>query len=126
MATVLLVSAGLLANSFVKLSTSRQAYDPSNVLTFQLVFPDQYPVARKVDTIGTLLTRLRTVPNVEAAGFARHGVLIGEELVIGNFVTATRTLDDVRKDPQRPRVRSVSPGFMKTMGIRILNGREFD
>ena len=126
MATVLLVGAGLLANSFVKLSTSRQGYDPSNVLTFQLVFPDQYSVARKVDTIGTLLTRLRAAPNVQAAGFARHGVLIGEELIIGNFVPATRTLDDVRKDPQRPRVRSVSPGFMKALRIRIVSGREFD
>ena len=126
MATVLLVGAGLLANSFVKLSTSRQAYDPSNVLTFQLVFPDQYPIARKVETIGTLLTRLRAAPNVEDAGFARHGVLIGEELLIGSFVPATRTLDDVRKDPQQPRVRSVSPRFMTTMRIRVVAGREFD
>jgi predicted permease len=125
MATMLLVGAGLLANSFVKLSTSRQAYDPSNLLTFQLVFPDQYPIARKIDTIGTLLTRLRSAPTIEAAGFARHGVLIGEQLLIGNFVPATRTLDDVRKDPQQPRVRSVSPGFMQTMGIRVVSGREF-
>jgi len=126
MATVLLVGAGLLANSFVKLSTSRQAYDPSNVLTFQLVFPDQYSVARKIDTIGMLLTRLRAAPNVEAAGFARHGVLIGEQLLIGNFVPAIRTLDEVRKDPQQPRVRSISPGYMKALRIHVVSGREFD
>ena len=60
------------------------------------------------------------------AGFARHGVLIGEELVVGTFVPATRTSDEMRKQPKQPRVRSVSPGFMKAMGIRVIGGRELD
>src|SRR5229473_7413341 len=51
MATVLLVSAGLLINSFVKLSTVERGYDPTNVLAFQLVLPTDYSVARKTETI---------------------------------------------------------------------------
>ncbi len=126
MATVLLVGAGLLVKSFLKLSTSPQGYDPSNVLTFQLVLPDQYPLQRKIDTIESLLTKLRLAPNVEAAGFARHGVLMGEELMVGTFVPANRTLDEMRKQPELPRVRAVSPGFMKAMSIRMVSGRELN
>jgi putative ABC transport system permease protein len=126
MATILLVGAGLLLKSFLKLSTSPQGYDPTNVLTFQLVLPDQYPLVRKIETIESLLNRLRSAPNVEAAGFARHGVLMGEELMVGTFVPADRTLDEMRQQPELPRVRAVSPGFMKAMSIRVVEGRELD
>jgi putative ABC transport system permease protein len=124
MATVLLVGAGLLAHSFVKLSTFDKGYDPSNVLAFNLLFPDQYSTSHKAETIETLLTRLRAMPNVRSAGFSRHGVLIGEELTIGTFVPQGRTLDDMRNE--KPRTRSVSDGYLTAMGIPLLEGREFE
>ena len=96
MATVLLVGAGLLLHSFVKLSTVERGYDPSNVLAFQLVLPPDYPIARKADTIEEVLTRLRAIPTVEAAGFTRAGILIGEALIVGTFVPPGRTLDEMR------------------------------
>jgi putative ABC transport system permease protein len=124
MATVLLVGAGLLAHSFVKLSTFDKGYDPSNVLAFNLLFPDQYSTSHKAETIETLLTRLRAMPNVHSAGFSRHGVLIGEELTIGTFVPQGRTLDDMRNE--KPRTRSVSDGYLTAMGVPLLEGREFE
>jgi predicted permease len=126
MATVLLVGAGLLINSFVKLSRNNKGYDASNVVALQLLFPDQYSTARKAETIGTMLARLRQLPGVRAAGFSRHGVLIGEELTIGTFVPFGRSLDEMRSDPDRPRVRSVSDGFLTAMGVPLLEGREFE
>ena len=68
MATVLLVGAGLLTHSFVKLSAVDNGYDPSNVLAFNLLFPDQYSIARKADTIETLLARLRRQPERAVSG----------------------------------------------------------
>jgi predicted permease len=124
MATMLLVGAGLLAHSFVKLSTFDKGYDPSNVLAFNLLFPDQYSAARKAETIETLLTRFRATTNVRAAGFARHGLLIGEELYIGTFVPPGRTLDEMRSE--RIRVRSVSDGYLTAMGVPVLDGRELE
>ena len=41
LATVLLVGAGLLVNSFMRLSTFNKGYDPANVLSINLLFPDQ-------------------------------------------------------------------------------------
>ena len=80
-ATVLLIGAGLLAHSFVKLSTVNNGYNASNVLAFNLLFPNQYSIARKADTINALLARFRTVASVQSAGFSRHGLLLGEELL---------------------------------------------
>ena len=124
MATVLLVGAGLLTHSFVKLSAVDNGYDPSNVLAFNLLFPDRYSIARKAATIETLLAKLRQAPNVRSAGFSRHGLLIGEELTIGTFVPPGRTLDEMREE--RPRVRSVSAGYLTTMGVPLLDGRDFE
>ena len=78
MATVLLIAAGLLIHSFSRLSTVDCGYQASNTLVFQLVFPPGHEVTRQSDTIETILSRLRAAPGVMAAGFARHGVLIGK------------------------------------------------
>ena len=126
MATVLLVGAGLLIRSFVKLSAVEKGYDASNVLVFQLVIPVDYSIPRKTDTIETLLARLRATPNVEAAGITRHGVLIPEEITVGTFVPQGRTLDEMRANPIKPRLRPVSHGYLTAMGTRVLGGREFE
>jgi hypothetical protein len=55
LATVLLVAAGLLINSFIRLLTVEKGYDASRVLVFQLVFPNDYSIARKTDAIEVLL-----------------------------------------------------------------------
>ena len=94
------------------------------MLAFNLLFPNQYPVARKADTIDALLTRLRNAPDVKAAGFSRHGILIGEELFIGTFVPQGRGLEEMRA--VRNRVRSVSRGYLTAMGVPVIDGREFD
>jgi putative ABC transport system permease protein len=122
MATVLLICAGLLAHSFIKLSGVNSGYDPNNVLAFNLLLPNQYSITQKAATIEQLLTRLRTVPAVQAAGFARHGLLIGEEILLGTFVPPGRTLDEMRST--RTRFRTVSDGYLTAMGVPMLDGRD--
>jgi putative ABC transport system permease protein len=124
MATVLLVGAGLLINSFVKLTTVEKGYDASNVLALQLVFPGDYPISRKANAIDALLARLRSHPNVQFAGFSRAGVLIGEEIVYGTFVPQGKTLGEMRGNAERPRLRSVTEGFLPAMGNRFIAGRD--
>src|SRR5262245_31243762 len=123
MATVLLVCAGLLGHSFLNLTGVNNGYEPSHVLAANLLFPDQYSVARKAETITTLLARFRALADVRAAGFSRHGLLIGEELYVGRFVSASSGV--ASQQDERIRVRSVSDGFLTAMGVPVLDGREF-
>jgi putative ABC transport system permease protein len=123
MATVLLTGAALLTHSFITLSTFNKGYDPAHVLAFNLLFPDTYSTARKGETIEALLARFRSNPDVRAAGFARHGLLIGEELYIGRFVAPGKTFAEVEKE-RGVRTRSVSDGFLTAMGVPILQGRD--
>jgi putative ABC transport system permease protein len=124
MATVLLVGAGLLAHSFVKLMRTDLGYTTSNALEFQTLLPDTYSVAQKANAVTELLTRLRALPGVTAAGFSRHGVLITEELMIGNLVPPGKGLEEMRRDSMA-RVRSVSPGFITALEMQIVRGRDF-
>lgn len=124
MATVLLVGAGLLARSFVKLMRTDLGYTTSNALEFQTLLPDTYSIDRKAAAVGALLDRLRALPGVTAAGFSRHGVLITEELYIGNLVPPGKGLEEMRRESMS-RVRSVSAGFMSSLNMRMLRGREF-
>jgi putative ABC transport system permease protein len=124
LATVLLVGAGLLAHSFVRLMRTDLGFATNNLLEFQLLLPDTYSVPKRADVITDMLSRLRALPGVAAAGFSRHGVLITEELMIGNFVPPGRGLDEMRKETMA-RVRSVSPGFITATGMRLVRGREF-
>ena len=126
MATALLVGAALLIRSFATLSGIDRGYDPSNVLAFQLVFPPSYPIARKVETIESLLARLRAVPDVRSAGFTRAGMLIGEQITLGTFVPEGRTVDQMESYRVRPSLRPVSPGYLTAMGVRVLDGRELE
>jgi putative ABC transport system permease protein len=122
MATVLLVCAGLLANSFVKLSGVNNGYDPTNVIAFNLLLPNQYSVTQKAATIDSVLTRIRNIPAVQAAGFARHGLLIGEEIFFGTFVPPGRSLEEMKG--ARTRFRPVSDGYLTAMGVPVLDGRD--
>ena len=124
MATVLLVGAGLLAHSFAKLMRTDLGYTTGNALEFQTLLPDTYSVAQKANAVTELLTRLRALPGVTAAGFSRHGVLITEELMIGNLVPPGKGLEEMRRDSMA-RVRSVSPGFITALEMQIVRGRDF-
>jgi putative ABC transport system permease protein len=126
LATVLLVGAGLLVNSFINLSRVEKGYDPSNVVAFQLVLPADYATDRKAATIASLLAALRNRPGVEHAGFAYAGILLGLQDTVGAFVPPGRTIEEMQTEQEKPRLKSLSPGYLETMGVPLLGGRYLD
>jgi predicted permease len=124
-ATTLLIAAGLLVHSFSRLSSVDRGYRASNTLVFQLVFPPAHTVARQSASIQAILSRLRAAPEVVAAGFARHGVLIGERITIGSFVPEGRSLTEMRDQPM-PAVRPVSGGYLTAVSAHVLQGHDLD
>lgn len=123
LATVLLVGAGLLVNSFISLSRVEKGYDPSNVVAFQLVLPAEYATERKAATIESLLAALRGRAEVEHAGFAYAGILLGLQDTVGYFVPPGQTSEEMQTEPEKPRLKSLSPGYLETMGVPLLDGR---
>ena len=122
-ATVLLVGAGLLVNSFSRLTGVDPGWNASGVLTFYLVAPPEYTTQRKATLIDELLVELRRTPGVQAAGFTYAGPLLGLIDHFGVFVPPGRTPEEMRGIPDAPQIRSVSHDFLQTMGVRLLAGR---
>ncbi len=122
-ATVLLVGAGLLINSFDRLARVDPGWNASGLLTFYLAAPQEYTTQRKALLVDELLRELRSTPGVQAAGFTYAGPLLGLIDHFGVFVPPGRTPEEMRGMPDAPQIRSVSYDFLQTMGVRLLAGR---
>jgi len=103
-----------------------KGYDPADVLSFQLVLPPEYPVARKEALAHELAARLSALSGVSAAGFANLPPLAGGALAYGVFQPPGRTLQEMLRDPAAPQARSVSRDYLRAMGVQLLEGRWFD
>ncbi len=122
-ATMLLVGAGLLVNSFSRLTRVDPGWNASGLLTFYLVIPQEYTTTRKAMLIEELLGELRKMPRVQGAGFTYAGPLLRLIDHFGVFVPPGRTPEEMRGIPDPPQIRSVSHDFLPTMGVRVLAGR---
>ncbi len=126
LATTLLIGAGLLIHSFLKLATLNPGYDSTNVLTFQVVLEEGGEPARKLALADELAARLRVRPKVQAVGFINAPPLTLLSLSFGQFVPPGRTVEQMKQEPVKPQARSVSVDFLRAMGVRLHDGRWFD
>ncbi len=122
-ATMLLVGAGLLINSFSRLARVDPGWQASNLLMFYLVMPQDYSTTRKATLIDTLLAELRTLPEVTGVGYTYAGPLLGIVDRMGWFVPPGRTPEEMRDNPDNPQLRAVSHDYLQTMGVRLIAGR---
>ena len=125
-ATMLLVGAGLLINSFTRLARVDPGWNASGLLMFYLVMPQDYSTARKAALIDTLLTELRRQPGVRGVGYTYAGPLLGIVDTFGVFVPPGRTPEEMRGNPDNPHIRAVSHDYLQTMGARLVSGRWFE
>ncbi|MBI4663968.1 MAG: ABC transporter permease [Verrucomicrobia bacterium] len=124
-ALLLLVGAGLLLQSFVRLQRVDPGFDASRLLTVEVdmaaaAYPDD---ERRRLFFRDLLERMRGVPGVEAV----CGVSMIPDRGNGWPTEYHRTDRPVPPVGEQPRVsvRAVTPGYLKTYGIRLLKGRDF-
>lgn len=125
-ATILLIGAGLLIQSFVQLQRVRTGFDSRGLITFQLAPPvARYPINDKAPLFyRSLLESLQALPGVRGAGVS-SGIPFGN----GNYTRTPMFAKDATALPPDSSVpidwRIVSPGFFKTMAIPMLRGRDF-
>jgi predicted permease len=136
---VLLVGAGLLARTFVRLASDDLGFRPAGALAVNVAFPDTPDSAsdRSVRrTADAVVARLRALPGVRAAGATNSLPVWGGNAGSGTFIVQSRpdeirTMDDwvrVAKDPSRTGeadYRRVTDGYFESMGIPVSRGRTF-
>jgi putative ABC transport system permease protein len=123
--TLLLIMAGLLTTSMVRLLGVDKGFTTEHVLAVDVNLPPQnYTKAdQKVAFYDNVLARVRALPGVSSAGWISKLPLEGEEQVDAINVPGRLT-----KDLQAPiaNYRYVSPGYFQSMGIQLRQGRSID
>jgi predicted permease len=125
LALVLLASAGLFLRSFAQLTSENPGFDAHGVLTVRLSlstdgYPDRASVVRLADKF---LPRLAIIPGVKSAGLVSLLPLGGGHSSI-NFTVPDRP-PSKRENTPRANYRIVTPGYISTMHIPLLSGRDF-
>ncbi|MDQ2774827.1 MAG: ABC transporter permease [Acidobacteriota bacterium] len=119
LALVLLTGAGLLVRTFVQLADIDLGIDPANVMTMGVSLPAyKYPSAEKQAVFyRELFENLNSAPGIKSAGAEGGGSNVffqpqGQPAALpGQEPTASYKI--------------VMPNFFKTVGMRLMEGREF-
>lgn len=123
LATTLLIGAGLLLHSFVKLAAVDLGFDPRGVLTFDLVLPEHYVAERKLQVAEQVADRLIAIPGVTAAGFTDGPPLSNRTARPYGAYQPPLKAGDQRDPEDAVDQRLVSPGYLRALRVRLLSGR---
>ena len=124
-ALLLLVGAGLMTKSFVRLQQVNPGFDATNVLTMYIALPTNKYRRQQVNIFyDQLIERVGNLPGVKSVG----GI---DPLPLSNSNVSNSVVVEgapVVALAERPSVgvRVVTPGYFQTMSIPILKGRTFN
>jgi len=121
----LLFGAGLFVRSLQNLKTTDTGFEEmNNLVTFQLSPAlNGYDTSRAVAFYRDLLESLRAIPGVKAAAFTTVPLLSGDEWDSSMSVEGHQAKDG---EDMQAFMNSPSPGYFQTMGIPVIEGRDFD
>ncbi|HLX00358.1 MAG TPA: ABC transporter permease [Candidatus Acidoferrales bacterium] len=125
LAMVLLVGAGLLGNTFMRLLRVGTGFNPENLLTMQFFLsPVEFPEGdlKTAVVLQQMLEGVRSVPGVRSAGVVSALPILGGPDT--DFVIQGRPAPPLNDEPSAD-IRSVDPGYFRAMAIPLLSGREF-
>jgi predicted permease len=122
---VLLVGAGLLIKSFLRLQAVHPGFDPGNVLAVRLSLPKAQYANRAAVTAfyEELRPRLERLPGVEAVGF------VSVLPLSGLLAAVPFSIEGLAAPPDEAKVadfRVASAGHFRVLRIPLIAGREFN
>jgi putative ABC transport system permease protein len=126
LALVILVAAGLMTKSLAKLVSIDPGLDPENVLVVEMALPqpDFYGPPVRKDFCNHVTERVGSLPGVISAGAISHLPLSGANAGRG-FSIDGKVLPP-GENAASASYRLTCPGYFKSMGIRMVRGRDFD
>ncbi|HUP04122.1 MAG TPA: ABC transporter permease [Bryobacteraceae bacterium] len=122
---LLLAGAGLFVKTLANLKSTRTGFgDLDNLITFQ-VDPglNGYSQTRINDLYTRALENIRALPGVKSAAYTMVPLLAGDE-----WDSSMSVEGHVNKDGEdiQAFMNGISPGYWQTMGLHLLEGRDFD
>jgi putative ABC transport system permease protein len=128
LALVLLVGAGLLIQTFVKLRDQYSSLQAESVLTLRTVLPrNKYADhGQRVTFYKQALDRVKALPGVISAGYSTS-VPLAEKGGTSGFLIEGRAIEQATAGGEAydANHRQVSTDYLKTMGIPVRRGRSF-
>ncbi|MGA3016989.1 MAG: ABC transporter permease [Bryobacteraceae bacterium] len=123
LALLVLIGAGLLMRSFVRLRAVDPGFQPSHLLTLRLPLSPSAPIDGRAALLNRLSGRIAALPGVRSVGAV-------DTLPLTGLGGGTTFAVDGRPAPppgQRPigLVRGVTPEYFRTMAIPLVSGRFF-
>jgi putative ABC transport system permease protein len=127
LALMLLIGVGLMVQSVIQLQRIDPGFDRENVLTLRIRLPEKsYPDPQvRQAFFDRLLEQASTLPGVVSASTVLARPL--DESAVWEMPVAKegQGWDDFIKNPLT-NFQAVSPGYFKTLGTPLLQGRDFD
>jgi predicted permease len=120
LACVLLIGAGLLMRSFLRLLDIDLGFQPAHAAAIKIEFDDGGNRARRGPVLQEILRRVRAIPGIEAAGMT--DMLPLDRNRSWGFVAKENAND--RSGKHGAFVYVVSPGYLETTGMRLRRGRD--
>jgi predicted permease len=122
-ALILLVTAGLFVQTLAHLYGKGPGFDATNLMMFSLDPTSAgYPYDRAERTMREVLRRLQEQPWIERAALANSAILDGG--MAGGPLTINVAGERRVTDGSVLRMR-ISPGFIETLGLQLIDGRAF-
>ncbi len=122
LALVLLICAGLVLQSLQRMLRVDPGFQADNVVTMRLTLPGpRYQDTTQVQFFRDLQSRLESRPGIVAVGAANTPPIAG-----GGIVTNIRLIGRPLSPGEKlmGAVTPVTPGYFRTLGIRVMQGRD--
>ena len=124
LAAVLLVGAGLLIQTFLRLERLNLGFNPRDLVALQLTLPSsKYPSARRAAFYEEALDRIRANGSITSTALS-DVIPLGDSMRGTGFSIEGREPDVTGRLNPGNRI-NVSFGYLQTMEIQILRGRDF-
>ena len=124
LAAVLLIGAGLLIQTFLRLQRVDMGFNPRNLAALQLTLPSsKYPAGRRVAFFEEVLERIRSNGTIGSAGLST-AIPLGDSMSAAGFTIEKQESGIPGLLHSATRI-DVSEGYLQTMGIPVVRGRDF-
>jgi predicted permease len=128
MSLVVLAASALMVQSYRRLEGINLGFRPDHMLSFEISLPDSRYSSREQISgfFDRALQNISSLPGVDGAAAVSGRPMVDRtvDLASGDFMIEGRPVENGRA-PDNANLRIISPEYFQTMGMQLLQGRNF-